>query len=362
MGALLRRYWWPVEFSQSITTKPVPVRLLGEDLILFRDGQGKLGLLDRRCPHRGASLELGRVESDGLRCCYHGWKFAVDGRCLDMPAEPADTPLLNEVRQTAYRAQDMGGLVFAYLGPAPAPLLPRYDVMVRDDCSRVLRAGIDHCNWLQRIENGHDPAHLGILHAAGYPQIAMKTPKVTRERTWYGFRTTTQFPNDLGKVSHQIFPSHTRRTGARVGEPPRHYIHYRVPMDDTHTVTYSIQVEIVAKGQGEEIFRGWKTTERGVYGHVDDGWWNLASNDQDRAAQESQGVIHDRCREFLGTSDMHIVQLRRLFHEQMKLVEAGQDPIGTIRDPAENQNLSFDATMNFADGTNSAPEMISARI
>ena len=100
---------------------------------------------------------------------------SCEGRCLDMPAEPAGTPLLDEVHQTAYPAQELGGLIFVYMGPDPAPLLPRYDVMVRDDCSRLLRAGIDHCNWLQRIENGHDPAHLGILHAAGYPQIAMTT-------------------------------------------------------------------------------------------------------------------------------------------------------------------------------------------
>ena len=360
MGRLLRQYWWPVEFSQSVTNKPVPVRLLGEDLILFRDGGGHLGLLDRRCPHRGASLELGRVEQDGIRCCYHGWKFAADGQCLDMPAEPADTPLLDEVRQTAYRAEQMGGLVFAYLGPAPAPLLPRYDVMVRDDCTRVLRAGIDHCNWLQRIENGHDPAHLGILHAAGYPQIALKNPKVTRLRTWYGFRTTTQFPSDLEKVSHQIFPCHTRRTGARVGDPPRHYIHYRVPVDDTHTATYSIQVEMVEPGQGKEVFKGWKTTQRGVYEHIADGWWNLINSDQDRAAQESQGVIHDRTREFLGTSDAGIVQFRKLLHEQMDLADGGRDTLGVIRDSAGNQSLDFDAMMNFADGANSAPEMINA--
>lgn len=361
MGRLLRSYWWPVEFTQSITTKPVPVRLLGEDLILFRNADGSLGLLDRRCPHRGASLALGRVEADGIRCCYHGWKFAADGRCLDMPAEPANTPLLSEVKQTAYHAQDLGGLVFAYLGPSPAPLLPRYDVMVRDDCSRLLRAGIDHCNWLQRIENGHDPAHLGILHAAGYPQIAMQTPKVSRKRTWYGFRTTTQFPGDLEKVGHQIFPCHTRRTGARVGEPPRHYIHYRVPVDDTHTATFGIQVEIVAPGQGKEIFRGWKTTERGVYQRVEDGWWNLASSEQDRAAQESQGVIHDRTREYLGTSDGQIMAFRRLLREQMDLVDAGKDPLGVIRDPANNVALNFDAMMNFADGTNAAPAMISAQ-
>jgi 5,5'-dehydrodivanillate O-demethylase oxygenase subunit len=130
-GEMLRRYWWPVWFSELVVSRPVPVRILGEDLILFRDATGETGLLDRRCPHRGASLELGRVEADGIRCCYHGWKFDRAGRCLDMPAEPENTPLKGEVRQTAYMTQEAGGLVFAYLGPRPAPLLPKYDLLFR---------------------------------------------------------------------------------------------------------------------------------------------------------------------------------------------------------------------------------------
>jgi 5,5'-dehydrodivanillate O-demethylase len=359
-GELLRRYWWPVWFSENVTDKPVPVQLLGEDLILFRDGEGATGLLDRRCPHRGASLALGRVEDDGIRCCYHGWKFARSGACLDMPAEPADTPLRDEVRQTAYQTEEMGGLVFAYLGPDPAPLLPRYDIMARDDCNRVIDVKTDHCNWLQRIENGHDPAHLGILHAAGYPQIALLRNVFSREKTWYGFRSLSKFPNELEKVSHQIFPSHTRRVGARVGEPSRHYIHYRVPLDDTHTATYSVQVEIADQGPYKTECKGWKATERMVYEPVEDGWWGIPSRDQDRIAQESQGLVHDRSRETLGTSDAGIVQYRRLLAEQIKLVAEGGDPLGTIRDPKENECLRFDANMNFADGKNEAPEMIGA--
>ena len=360
-GELFRRYWWPVWFSEQVTDKPVPVRLLGEDLILFRTGgAGEVGLLDRRCSHRGASLELGRVEDDGIRCCYHGWKYDAQGGCLDMPAEPADTPLKKEVRQTAYRTEELAGLVFAYLGPAPAPLLPRYDIMARADCNRVIEVKTDHCNWLQRIENGHDPAHLGILHAAGYPQIALQRNVFTREKTWYGFRTISKFPDDLEKVSHQIFPCHTRRVGARVGEPSRHYIHYRVPLDDTHTATYSVQVEIAEKGPYTTVCKGWKETERMVFGRVDDGWWGIPSRDQDRIAQESQGLIHDRTRETLGTSDSGIVQYRRLLAKQIKAVADGGDPLGVIRDPKENECLRFDANMNFADGKNEAPEMVGA--
>jgi len=359
-GEMLRRYWWPVWFSEHVTDKPVPVRILGEDLVLFRDGSGACGVLDRRCPHRGASLELGRVEEDGLRCCYHGWKFDRSGCCLDMPAEPADTPLQDEVCQTAYPAQELGGLVFAYLGPEPAPLLPNYDVMVRADCKREIGVKTDHCNWLQRIENGHDPAHLGILHAAGYPQIALQRNVFTREKTWYGYRTISKFDDEMAKVSHQIFPSHTRRVGARVGDPPRHYIHYRVPVDDTHTATWSVQVNITNEGPYETICRGWSPTERMVFAREDDDWWGIPSRDQDRIAQESQGEIHDRSREILGTSDAGIVQYRRLLSEQIKAVADGHDPLGIIRDPKKNQCVSFDATMNFAHGAKGAPDMINA--
>ncbi len=118
VGNMLRRYWWPVWFSDRIKGKPVPVRLLGEEFVLFRNPAGALGLVDRACPHRGAGLELGRVEADGIRCCYHGWKFAADGRCLDMPAEPPGTPLLKEVRIGAYPVAEAAGLGFAYIGPA----------------------------------------------------------------------------------------------------------------------------------------------------------------------------------------------------------------------------------------------------
>jgi phenylpropionate dioxygenase-like ring-hydroxylating dioxygenase large terminal subunit len=237
-GEMLRRYWWPVWFSELVVSRPVPVRILGEDLILFRDATGETGLLDRRCPHRGASLELGRVEADGIRCCYHGWKFDRAGRCLDMPAEPENTPLKGEVRQTAYMTQEAGGLVFAYLGPRPAPLLPKYDLLFREDCHRVVYSKEEHCNWLQRAENGYDPHHLMALHAPGYPQIALKPAKISWEKAWYGCRTLQQYPDSLVNVTHQIFPSHTRRLAARAGDEPRHYLNLRVPTDDTTTTTF----------------------------------------------------------------------------------------------------------------------------
>ncbi|MDT7554408.1 MAG: 5,5-dehydrodivanillate O-demethylase oxygenase subunit, partial [Pseudonocardiales bacterium] len=136
MGELLRRYWWPVATYDMATRVPVKRRLLGEDLVLYRDGSGTVGLLAEQCPHRRAALWLGCTEEHGLRCGYHGWRFDADGRCLEQPGEPAESTFKDRIRATAYPVQELGGLVFAYLGPLPAPELPRYDLFVWDDAWR----------------------------------------------------------------------------------------------------------------------------------------------------------------------------------------------------------------------------------
>ena len=359
-GEMLRRYWWPVWFSQEVTNKPVPVRILGEDLILFRDAKGKTGLLDRRCPHRGASLELGRVEADGIRCCYHGWKFDAAGNCLDMPCEPENTPLKNEVKQTAYLTQEAGGFVFAYLGPQPAPLLPKYDLLFREDCDRVVYSKVEHCNWLQRAENGYDPHHLMALHAPGYPQIALKPAKITWDHTWYGCRTLQEYPDALSNVTHQIFPSHTRRLAARKGDEPRHYLNLRVPIDDETTITFFLSCVIKEEGPYTLKTKGHDPSEWMQYEEVDDGWWRVPSHEQDRIAQESQGRIADRSREYLGTSDEGIAMLRKTIRDSIKAVAEGRDPFGVLRDSTKNDIIRFDAGKNFSDGVNKAPAIISA--
>ncbi|HEY7319427.1 MAG TPA: Rieske 2Fe-2S domain-containing protein [Candidatus Binatia bacterium] len=147
---------------------PVKVRLLGEEFVLFRDGGGELGLLELHCSHRGTSLEFGRVEDQGIRCCYHGWLYDRRGKCLEQPAEPEESTFKDRIQHPAYHAQEAGGLVFVYIGPEPIPLLPGYDLLVRDDGSRVVGGGEEFCNWLQRAENSADGAHSIALHAAGY--------------------------------------------------------------------------------------------------------------------------------------------------------------------------------------------------
>ena len=174
-GALLRSYRQPAalvaEFDADLdprmAERPVKaVRLLGEDFVLFRDGAGRWGLLDRQCPHRGADLAFGRHEPEGLRCPFHGWKFAVDGTCLETPAEPTGSTLCNRVRQRSYPVQERAGVVFAWLGPegAEPPALPAFDCFSAPDSHRFAFKGLWHCNWLQAFEVGIDPAHPSFLH------------------------------------------------------------------------------------------------------------------------------------------------------------------------------------------------------
>ena len=174
-GELLRRYWQPAalldEFDArldpAIEQRPIKaVRLMGQDLVLFRDGQGRFGLLDRDCPHRGADLAFARFEADGIRCPFHGWKFAVDGQCLETPAEPMGSRLCTRVRQRSYPVKVQSGVVFAYLGPegSTPPELPAFDAFTAPASHSFAFKGLWQCNWLQAFEVGIDPAHPSFLH------------------------------------------------------------------------------------------------------------------------------------------------------------------------------------------------------
>src|SRR6184192_3627544 len=351
-GEMLRRYWWPVGFTEHVKEKgrPVRTRLLGEDLVLFRDGNGRLGLLGLHCSHRGTSLEFGRVEDRGIRCCYHGWLYDVRGRCLEQPAEPEDSRFKDRVQHPAYQAQEIGGFIFAYIGPEPAPLLPNYDLFLREDGEREVGAGHDYCNWLQRAENSVDQTHLVALHASEYPHLALKRPVIGWERRDYGAKISMQVPGiSKPKYSHWIFPSHTRHTTARKGRKPDHAIRFRVPMDDTNTMTFWLRFYPYGEEDRSKPFLlktlGFENDQAGVYERVDDGWWGVASHDQDRVAQESQGPIYDRTKEHLGASDQGVIMLRTMIKESIDAVRHGKDPVWVLRDSAQNETIGFDASM-----------------
>lgn len=351
-GEMLRRYWWPIGFSELVTEKQTPtkVRLLGEDFVLFRDGALRLGLLELHCSHRGTSLEFGRVEDQGIRCCYHGWLYDVAGRCLEQPAEPAESTFKDRIQHPAYKVQEIAGFIFAYLGPDPAPLLPRYDLFLEENGERVIGAGTEYCNWLQRAENSVDQTHLVALHAPEYPQMALKRPEIGWQKTVYGAKITMHVPGvSKPKHSHWVFPSHTRHTTARKDRVPDHAIRFRVPTDDTTTKTFWLRFTPNDEANRGRPLRlktvGFEDDKPGIYTRVDDGWWGIASHDQDRVAQESQGEIYDRTREHLGASDEGVILLRQTIKESIEAVRQGQDPFWILRSSEENNKITFDASM-----------------
>ncbi|MBI3596913.1 MAG: aromatic ring-hydroxylating dioxygenase subunit alpha [Nitrospirae bacterium] len=372
MGELLRRYWFPVAATCELDDRPTKkVRLLGEDLVLFRNHGGPYGLLQENCPHRGASLVYGSVEDDCIRCAYHGWLFDASGHCLDMPAEPRRAKLMNRVKAKAYRVEALGGLLFAYLGPEPAPLLPHYDLFLWNGVLRDIGHTLIPCNWLQIMENSMDPHHVEWLHghhlAFVHKKKGARDPRHYRKRhVKVGFDTFrygiikrrvleggTEEDDDW-KVGHPVvFPAMLR-----VGTQGVSCFQVRVPVDDTHTwhVWYSCykpnsDVEIPPQESVPLFEVPWKD-ERGefILDFVDG---------QDIMTWVTQGPIADRTRETLGSSDEGVVLFRRLLLEQLEKVQAGEDPMGVIRDPAENRIIELPQEVNkYQDGASFRSEYI----
>lgn len=352
-GELLRRYWHPVAVSGQLSDeKPIrPVRLLGEDLVVFRDTQGRYGLVGRQCPHRNASLAYGLVDAEGIRCPYHGWKFDRDGRCLEQPAEPADSTFKDRIRHKSYPVEKLGGLLFAYLGPTPAPHLPRWDVLAREDGRRWIEVqSVIDCNWLQPMENSVDPSHLYWLHGkTGHLGTHMSQYEEKHEfRIFeYGIMkrriTPGMKPGDPPMIDQHplVFPNTLRHVlKTRDKGLIRHNLQIRVPVDDTHTQVFVVYFEP-------------SDTERSPWDQ-DAPWQFVALKDkdgrydldyvlaQDSMAWETQGPVTDRSEEHLAVSDEGIIHFRKLLREQIEAVQKGESPLGVIRDPEKNEVINFD--------------------
>jgi nitrite reductase/ring-hydroxylating ferredoxin subunit len=349
-GELLRRYWQPVGLSSELGDLPTPVRVLGEDLVLFRDGRGRPGLLDAHCCHRGTSLEYGRIEREGVRCCYHGWLFDVEGRCLEMPCEPEDSTYKEKVRQPWYPCREYGGLVFAYLGPlAKIPVFPRFDVVetgdgvvIPDATSYGLGGGVVlDCNWLQIYENVMDPFHVAVLHSTfsgGQFSSAMNLrPQVTWEPTAHGVSSTQRRELEGGRVFRRvteillpnirIVPS--VGAGDSDGFERAGHIGWIVPIDDRHTRMYSLLR--VPLRDGQPAFPPRARYNGKLWAELTDEEHHRMPGDKE--AQVSQGPIAIHANEHLATSDRGVIMTRKMLKAAIDAVARGDDPPGIVRDP-----------------------------
>jgi 5,5'-dehydrodivanillate O-demethylase len=331
--------------------KPIKaVKILGEELVVYRDKQGKHGLVGEHCPHRLASLAYGRVDLEGIRCPYHGWKFDSTGKCLEQPAEPASSTFKDRIKQVAYPVETLGGLIFAYLGPEPKPLLPRWDVLVWENGKRwIVKDSIIDCNWLQPMENSVDPAHLFWLHG-DTAHLAPRVKKYAEQHEFILFefgikKRRTSLPvaageNPMVDEHPLLFPTTLRHVAPdEDGKGHRHNLQIRVPVDDTHTQVFRVNFvpsEVEKSPVETQVPFRYSQLKKGV------GDYDLRMvSAQDSMAWETQGSITDRTQERLGAGDEGIISLRKFLNAQIGVVQKGLDPIGVIRDPEKNRIIEL---------------------
>jgi nitrite reductase/ring-hydroxylating ferredoxin subunit len=362
MGEVMRRYWLPALLADELPAPdcpPVRVRLLGEDLVAFRDSNGRVGLLDEYCAHRRASLFFGRNEEGGLRCIYHGWKYDVEGCILDTPVEPDNSMIRHHVRQTAYPCHEVNGVVYTYMGPAakmpPLPDLP----CVALPAEQVVIGSkfLNECNWLQALEGDCDSTHSAYLHRRDDGQInivrsRLKRPETDVEVTAWGVRGATIYPYDeaTSHIRTNVFvtPCVGNVPVGRTVEGSMDLIHtiWQVPRDDETVWRYDFMLDRSNpldeklrhsyRHSREEVGQDFrKFLNRGndylvdrekqrtglVYSGVDGGF-----HVQDAAITESMGPITDRSREHLGIGDRQIAAIRQFLLQTIRAAQEGQDP------------------------------------
>ena len=384
MGQMLRRYWQPVCLSEDLEAGGAPrrVRLLGEDLVAFRDDAGAVGVLDEYCPHRGASLALARSEDRALTCIYHGWKIGADGAILDTPAEPEESDFLRRLRHIAYPAREAGDVVWAYMGPpGTESAFPSFDWTQRPASHRRVIKMREECNWVQSLEGVIDSAHSSFLHSLEIQASAAGAVP----------NGATRYVGEVGKTTAMLRPSNDKRPrleaqttdyGFRyaairrpINEPDRYkyirvtafvapyygffaaptgwdFLQFFVPMDDTTTMTYYVQVNREAPVDPDKL-PDYAAARPGVDIDADGRKIRTRANNflqdraamkrnesysgirgvvtQDMAVQESMGPIYDRSREHLGASDVAIIRFRRLMLDSVRRFQAGGAPLGLER-------------------------------
>ena len=347
MGELMRRYWHPIAAAGELIDRPTkPVRLLGEDLVLYRDRSGTLGLIERFCPHRRVDLSYGIPEEHGLRCMYHGWMMDETGQCIEQPFEETVHPdgrFKEKVKVAGYPVREMAGLVFAYLGPQPTPLLPRWEHLLWENAVRDIAITEIPCNWMQCQENSLDPVHVEWLHAymgayRNTDRIATQQRGSSRKHMKIGF---DEF--EFGIIKRRILEGKDETDDEwaeghpvlfpnilLVGNEARATFQFRVPVDDTNTLHVSIYNYRAAPGAAAP------TQDVVPYRYVplkdDQGRFILDwTFNQDYMAWATQGPVAKRHLERLGQSDVGIILFRKQLQRNIAVMEDGGDPMNVFR-------------------------------
>lgn len=352
MGELLRRYWHPVAAEDQFETESKrPLRILGEDLVLYRMSNGEYGLTERHCPHRRADFSNGYVEDDGIRCSYHGWKFDTGGRCIEQPYEEQvsdGTRFRDQICAIAYRAKAEYGLVWVYMGPGEPPLLPAWEPFTAENCYAQIMFHEVGCNWLQCQENSNDPVHFEWLHDNWSPGSALDGA-VADPSSYRPTHVKLGFEEwEFGFVYRRLKEGENEGadswTNGRLAMVPNLFapLHFewRVPIDDEHTLSVVWVADRVIEDRAP--FRQSKIHSWPGVTHDDDGRPLITHVlHQDVLSWEGQGVIADRTQENLGRSDRGVQMMRKRLEDDMRAVERGDDPSGIIRDPAKNECIKW---------------------
>jgi phenylpropionate dioxygenase-like ring-hydroxylating dioxygenase large terminal subunit len=363
-GKLLRSYWQPIAASEELPIggEPLPLTIMGEELVLFRDDKERLGLIGRHCAHRGTDLSYGRVEDGGLRCLYHGWLFDVNGKCIDQPAQPADKKFCERVKHIAYPVQEKGGAIWTFMGEGEPPLIPDLQFLTAPDENRQVFRTVQMCNWLQGLESVIDPCHTTYLHRrpkglrsirSGNDVVALRgtePPEITTENTSLGLRIYALHKSPTGskylRVNNYVYPCvATPTTGnARAGYQGRWF----VPRDDTshHQMEFiykhyePLDKESLKKFRAENVGPDLRHIRRAENRYMQDRQSMKDGNfcgmgdyfpAQDCFAIETQGAIRDRTKEHLGSTDVVIAAVQRTLLKAISEIQAGKEAPGLLR-------------------------------
>ena len=389
-GKLLRSYWQPVATSEELPVggDPLPITIMHEELVLFRNDKGELGLIGRHCAHRGTDLSYGRVENGGLRCLYHGWLFGIDGKCIDQPAEKGGGKFCDKIKHPGYPVQEKGGVIWTFMGEGEPPLIPDFQFLMAPEPNRLAFRTIQMCNWLQGVESVIDPMHTTFLHRrpvgtrsirSGNDVAALRgnePPALSTEETSFGTRIYALHNSPNGRkylrVNNYVYPcgaTPSTSTGD-VGYQGRWY----VPIDDETHMAFEffyrhsepLDKDVLRKFRSENVGPDLRHVRRPENRYLQDrveqksaGGSYCGMGDyfpaQDAFAIETQGRIRDRSREHLGSSDIVITSVVQRLLKAIRTVQEGREAPGLIRNKSEGLFRDFICTSVFIEDDEDGP-------